>query len=258
MLGKNDRGERVFPSFWQEVFMNIKNMLKAAALGVLAMYIFDPVAGQRRRALARDKLARLRKAAQQAARVTLRDLKNRTLGTVAEGRAAFLEDTVDDSVLADRVRSKLGFLVRHPSSINVQANDGRVTLSGPVLTDEVQQLIAGVASVRGVRDVENRLEVHETGDKVPGLQGDVPKPAGQLLDVFQGRWSPSTRFLLGTAGIILLFGINPFRRSAAGLSILAGLGLLACSVAQEEWKERTGASRRNDEIIDEVTAGWST
>jgi hypothetical protein len=188
--------------------------------------------------------------------VTLRDLKNRTLGTVAEGRAAFLEDTVDDSVLADRVRSKLGFLVRHPSSINVQANDGRVTLSGPVLTDEVQQLIAGVASVRGVRDVENRLEVHETGDKVPGLQGDVPKPTGQLLDVFQGRWSPSTRFLLGTAGIILLFGLNPFRRSAAGLSILAGLGLLACSVAQEEWKERTAASRRNDQI-DEVTPGWS-
>src|SRR4029434_5855591 len=128
--------------------MNIRNLLsipKAAALGVLAMYIFDPVAGRRRRALARDKLVRLRKAAQEAAWVTLRDLKNRTLGTVAEGRAAFLEDRVDDSVLADRVRSKLGFLVRHPSSINVQANDGRVTLSGPVLTDEVQQLISGVA-----------------------------------------------------------------------------------------------------------------
>jgi hypothetical protein len=61
---------------------------------------------------------------------------------------------------------------------------------------------------------------------------------------------------LGTAGIILLFGLNPFRRSAAGLSILAGLGLLACSVAQEEWKERIAASRRNDQI-DEVTAGWS-
>lgn len=238
--------------------MNIKNlpgMLKVTALGVLAMYIFDPVSGRRRRALARDKLARLRKAAQQAARVTLRDLKNRTLGTVAEGRAAFLEDRVDDSVLADRVRSKLGFLVRHPSSINVQASEGRVTLSGPVLTDELQQLIAGVASVRGVRDVENDMEVHETGDNVPGLQGDVPKPAGQLLDVFQGRWSPSTRFLLGTAGVTLLFGLNSFRRSAVALSILAGLGLLACSVAQEEWKERNRSDRRNDKIDEVPPAG---
>ncbi|HEX9270980.1 MAG TPA: BON domain-containing protein [Candidatus Binatia bacterium] len=239
--------------------MNIKNlptMLKATALGVLAMYIFDPVAGRRRRALARDKLVRLRKAAQEAARVTVRDLKNRTLGTVAEGRAAFLEDRVDDSVLAERVRSKLGFVVRHPSSIDVQAAEGRLTLSGPVLADEVQQLIEVVASVRGVRDVENRLEVHATGDNVPGLQGDGPKPAGQLLDVFQGRWSPSTRFLLGTAGIILLFGLNPFRRSAAALSILAGLGLLACSVAEEEWRERNRSEQPSDEI-DEVTAGWS-
>ena len=239
--------------------MNIKNlptMLKTTALGVLAMYTFDPVAGRRRRALARDKLVRLRKAAQEAARVTVRDLKNRTLGTVAEGRAAFLEDIVDDSVLVERVRSKLGFVVRHPSSIDVQASAGRLTLSGPVLTDEVQQLIEVVASVRGVRDVENRLEVHAMGDNVPGLRGDIPKPAGQLLDVFQGRWSPSTRFLLGTAGVILLFGPNPFRRSAVALSILAGLGLLACSVAQEEWKERNRSDQRSDKM-EEVTAGWS-
>ena len=216
---------------------HLLNILKVTSLGVLTMYLFDPVSGRRRRALARDKLVRIRNNTREAAQVTAVDLKNRIWGTVAEGRATLLEGRVDDSVLADRVRSKLGFLVRHPAVIEVQATDGRVTLSGPVLADEVQQLIEGIRSVRGVGDIENRLEVHETGDNVPGLQGDIPKPTGQVLDVFQGHWSPSTRFLLGMAGIYLLFKLNLLRRRAATLSLFTGLGLLAWSVAEEEWQE---------------------
>jgi hypothetical protein len=239
--------------------MNIKNLpivVKATTLGILTMYIFDPVAGRRRRALVRDKLIKLGKTTKEAAGVTSRDLKNRTLGTLAEGRAALFEDRVDDSVLVERVRSKLGFVVRHPSAIDVQASEGVVTLSGPVLSDEVQELIAGVAAIRGVREVENRLAVHETSNNVPELQGDVPKRAGQMLDVFQRRWSPSTRFLLGTAGVVLLFGLNPFRKGAAAWSLLAGLGLLSWSVAKEEWREASGSDRRQAEM-DKATTGWS-
>lgn len=127
------------------------------------MYMYDPVLGRRRRALLRDKCVRIRKAVTGTARVTLRDVKNRALGTVAEGRAALFEDRVkvNDAVLRERVRSILRFVVRNPSSINVEASAGRVTLTGPVLTDEVQQLINGVRSVRGGYDVENRLEVPE-------------------------------------------------------------------------------------------------
>jgi hypothetical protein len=220
------------------------------------MYLFDPVSGRRRRTVARDKLVRIRNNAREAAQVTAVDLKNRIWGTVAEGRATLLEGTVDDSVLTERVRSKLGFLVRHPAAIEVGTTGGRVTLSGPVLADEVQQLIAGVRAVRGVADIENRLEVHETGDGVPGLQGNIPKPTGQVLDVFQGRWSPSTRFLVGMAGIYLLFKLNPFRRRAATLSVFTGLGLLAWSVAEEEWKEINRGAQRSDQI-GEASAGRS-
>lgn len=224
--------------------INLATLVKATALGAAAMYMYDPVLGRRRRALLRDKCVRIRKVVQETARVTLRDVKNRALGTVAEGRAALFEDRVkvDDAVLRERVRSILGFVVRNPSSVNVEASAGRVTLTGPVLTDEVQQLINGVRSVRGVYDVENRLEVHEKGDNVPGLQGDIPKPKGQVLDVFQDRWSPTTRFLLGTAGFILIFGLNPFRKTTANLSLLVGLGLLACSFTAEEIGESADSS----------------
>ena len=216
--------------------MSLATLFKATALGAAAMYMYDPVLGRRRRALLRDKCVRISKGAQETARVTLCDVKNRAMGTVAEGRAALFEDRVkvDDAVLKERVRSILGFLVRNPSSINVEASGGCVTLTGPVLTDEVQQLVNGVRSVRGVYDLENRLEVHDKGDDVPGLQGDIPKPKGQVLDVFQDRWSPATRFLLGALGFILIFGLNPFRRDTANLSLLVGLGLLSCSVAAEE------------------------
>ena len=193
-------------------------VLKATVVGAVAMYIYDPVLGRRRRALARDKVVRLRKAIREAARTTIRDLKNRIWGTLAEGRAAFLGHTVDDAVLSERVRSKLGFFFRHPSYVEVQANEGKVTLTGPVLSDEVQQLIDGVRSVRGVRDVENLLEVHSTDDGIPGLQGDVPKPQGQVLDVFEHRWSPSTRFLLAIIAVLFFLGVNPFRRTSTELS----------------------------------------
>ena len=227
-------------------------MIAGTALGVLSMYILDPLAGRRRRALARDQLIRVQKNMQQAAGVAARDLKNRTLGIVAEGRAALFGGAVDDTVLAERVRFKLGFLVRHPSAIDVQASAGRVRLSGPVLSDEVQQLTRGVASVRGVRDIENRLEMHQKGDDVPGLQGDAQKPTGQTIDVLQRRWSPSTRFLMGTAGILVLFGINPFRKSAAALSTLAGLGLLAYGLTEGE----SEIEQSNDSRYAEVSTGW--
>ena len=237
-------------------FQTLPAVVKAAGLGVLTMYLFDPVAGRRRRAIARDKLIALRKPAKKSVLATARDLKNRTWGTVAETRAALFEDTVDDSVLVERVRSELGFVVRHPGSIDVEANQGVVTLSGSVLTDEVQGLIAAVTAIRGVRGVENRLDVHETSDDISGLQGDVPKRKGWLPDIFQRRWSPSARLLVGTAGMALLFGLNPLRKSAAGWSFLAGLGCLAWSVAKEEQREVRRAVGRRDET-DKPTAGWS-
>jgi BON domain len=231
--------------------MNIRNIpstLKPMAFGAVAMFIFDPILGRRRRAVLRDKKARLENSLKEGLRISLQDLKNRTWGLVAEGRAAFLEGNVDDEVLANRVRSKLGFIVRHPSSIEVEVNNGRVILRGPVLSDEVQQLIERVRSIRGVREVDNLLTVHEQSEGIPGLQGDIPKPQGQVLDIFQHRWSPSTRFLLGISGAVLFLKLNPFGRNAIKLSILTALGLLACSILEEERKQRISSDERISEF----------
>jgi hypothetical protein len=180
------------------------------------MYYLDPSLGAQRRAHARDQVRRVPRALQDSAAVTARDLKNRTAGFISEARGRLTEGAVQDDVLSGRVRSKLGFLVRHPSSIQVDAHDGLVTLRGAVLADEIEQLVRGMRAVRGVKEVDNQLEVHDNPGSVPALQSEKRKPEGQRLDIMQRHWSPATRFLVGTAGLLLMYNVSrqAHRRSA--------------------------------------------
>ena len=191
-------------------------LLGGAGLGVGAMYYLDPSLGAQRRAHARDQVRRVPRALQDSAAVTARDLKNRTAGFISEARGRLTEGAVEDEVLSGRVRSKLGFLVRHPSSIQVDAHDGLVTLRGSVLADEIEQLVRGMHAVRGVKEVDNQLEVHDNPGSVPALQSEKRKPEGQRLDIMQRHWSPATRFLVGTAGLLLMYNVSrqAHRRSA--------------------------------------------
>lgn len=59
-----------------------------AAVGALAMFMFDPVSGQRRRALARDKALHYQKELVDTVETTARDVRNRAQGMVAEARGA--------------------------------------------------------------------------------------------------------------------------------------------------------------------------
>ncbi|HZA54428.1 MAG TPA: BON domain-containing protein, partial [Candidatus Udaeobacter sp.] len=147
-------------------------LLGSVGLGAVLMYIFDPGIGKRRRALMRDKTIRLAHKTADAIDATSHDLQNRILGLVAATRGLTSKKEVGDDVLAQRVRSRLGFLVSHPSSVEVRVENGKVIFSGPILGNEVDRLLRRISSVRGVRTVENRLEVHESAESIPGLQGE--------------------------------------------------------------------------------------
>ncbi len=90
---------------------------------------------------------------------------------MAETRGRFSAQDVDDSVLEARVRSSMGRVVSNPGAIAVMAEDGNVTISGPVLAGEVDGLLACVKSVPGVQEVHSQLTVRPTPDGIPGLQG---------------------------------------------------------------------------------------
>jgi len=216
-------------------------LLSGAGLGAAAMYILDPDRGRRRRALLRDKLYSLARRAPRVIEVTARDLSSRAQGVAAKAASRLIEDVVPDEKLVARVRSELGRVVSHPGAIEVTANQGRVRLSGHVLAQEVDHLLSAVSAVPGVRDVENQLEVHETPDNIPALQGGKPRD-GHRLGFMKKNWPPAVRFLAGSAGAGLV--IYSFTRKTPAARILGavGMSLIARSAINKEVKDLVGVS----------------
>lgn len=214
-------------------------LITSLGLGAGMMYLLDPERGNRRRKLLSDQVNSLLSQSDNAVSKTSRDLSNRVQGLMAEIKSMVTNEQVTDDVLVGRVRSRMGRFVSHPKAIDVTANQGRVTLSGPILANEVDGLLSCVSSVRGVSGVENQLEVHERPDNVPALQGGTEK-SGARTEFMQGNWSPTARLLAGASGgSLVLRGLT--RGGLVGLPLaILGLGMLTRGVTNIETQRLIG------------------
>jgi len=213
------------------------------ALGAAGMYLLDPVQGRRRRAMIRDQAVRRAREVKHGADVALRDVRNRAGGARHRWAAAGARH-IPDRVLAERVRAKLGRHSAHPRAIKVSVTEGSVELSGPVLAQECETILRSVRRVRGVREVHDRLQRHDSAAHVSSLQGGIPR-RGERMAFQQERWSPATRLLSGGAGSALL--VAGLRRGgvSGALAGLAGVGLLLRAGTNASW-ERPAATRRRE------------
>jgi hypothetical protein len=208
-------------------------------IGTAAMYVLDPDRGKRRRALLRDKLVLAQRKTGECIELTARDVSNRARGIATSIQSRFTSDDADDAVLVDRVRSKLGRLVSHPGAIEVAATDGNVTLSGPILEDEVADLLSCVKSTHGVNDVNNSLEVHKEAGNHPARQGGR-KRQGYQFEFLQENWSPAARLVAGIAGASLAV-YGGARRDTLGAGFgAAGLLLLTRGITNTEFTRLAG------------------
>jgi hypothetical protein len=204
----------------------VASILAGAGFGACLMYLLDPELGRRRRALARDRLVHASHSAGNAAGAAGRDLAHRASGAAARVRGRVERRPVDDRVLGERVRARLGHLVSHPGALEVAVSDGVATVRGPVLRDEAPRLLRGIARVSGVRDVVDALEVHDEPGHVPALQGGRPARERTLLHPA----SPAMRAITGTAGAAAAAYGAAHGRSSGFLAAAAGLGLVARAV----------------------------
>jgi hypothetical protein len=195
------------------------------AIGAGLMFLLDPRRGSARRTLVRQKAIRAAHEIERAAAIGARDLEHRAQGLAARAKRFGTRDEATDDVLVARVRAALGRSSSHPHAIEVIAKgDGCVELKGPVLADELDEVLSHVSSVRGVRAVDDDLEVHEQPD-VPGLQGPprVHRRAPRL--------SPAARFMLGAGaaglGIAALIEGHPLGFIASGaVALLLGRSIV--------------------------------
>ncbi len=153
-------------------------LLTGLGLGVGLMYFMDPERGRRRRALVRDKVTHTTRACTGTMSAVCADLAHRSAGLFARARRIGRRDPVDDDVLVERVRAKLGRLVSYPHAISVNAIVGCVHLRGVVLPSEAPGLVRTISRIPGVRHVIDGLDAHPSAERVSALQGHAsPKSA---------------------------------------------------------------------------------
>jgi hypothetical protein len=195
-------------------------------LGAAAMYLLDPARGHRRRARLREAATHASHRAHAVAGMTARDVHHRVSGLAARTLDRLIEEPApSDDVLVERVRARVGRLVSHPGAIDVVADNGTVTLSGPLFDAEVEQLLEGVEAVSGVTAVENRLEPHTDAAHVSALQGPgprvVPAPPAKWL-----RWTPTARLIATIAGLALVAVSSPNRPIRGAATGITGVELI--------------------------------
>jgi uncharacterized membrane protein/osmotically-inducible protein OsmY len=224
-------------------------LFTGVVVGAGAMYLLDPDRGARRRSLLRDQGIHAGHKVRNELAGAARGARNRTAGAAAELRSRFQQDQASDEILAERVRSAIGRAVSHPSAIAVNVFEGRATLEGHVLVDELPELMRRVGRVRGVSEVRNELEMHATAENVPALQGVGHRPLAQR----QGDLQRVTRLLIGTTGGLLAAqGVRKGGASGVALSAL-GAGLLAGAVGFDRSWGPIGLRGRRHSVAVEKT-----
>lgn len=246
--------------------MKLKTLLTSVGLGAGLMYFLDPVQGNRRRAMVRDKANSLVNRVDDSIAVAMDDMRNRARGVLAELSAKLSDQGAPDWILEERVRTNLGRMARHARGVEVRADGGWIFLTGPVLKEDVDEIVNIASRTRGVHGVKNELQVFDSPESIPALQGS-PTARRALPEWQQQNWSPATRLLSGVGGSLLtLYGMKS-RGIVKPVLSTAGLLLTTRSVTNRDPRDLLGIGTSENAIrihksvniiapIDEVYQFW--
>ncbi len=133
-------------------------LIAGIAIGTSLMYLLDPRQGNRRRAVARDKVSHIINRSSVLVGKTFRHLRNRLEGAIAGATDSLRpEAAISDRKLADRIRSTVGRTIPHPGAVDFAVHEGRVTVRGYLKPHESGAVVQAVEGVPGVRSVDNQI-----------------------------------------------------------------------------------------------------
>lgn len=157
----------------RERFEHTLTLLSGMVIGATIMYAFDEHRGAKRRAFVRDKLVHAGHVVAHHLNKHGRDLLNRAGGQLAELRSGLRDRTgaITDDQLVSRVRAQLGHVLTHAGLLEILAQDGNVTIRGPVLHREVDKIRDRIRKIRGVREYTLEVDPHESLEHVWGARG---------------------------------------------------------------------------------------
>jgi uncharacterized membrane protein len=214
--------------------------------------------------MVRDKANRFVNDIDESIDKAVEDTRNRARGVLSEMTARLSDQGAPDWILEERVRSNLGRLAPHARAVTVNADGGRIHLTGHVLRGNEDAIVKAAMRTRGVHGIENRLQIVDNPQDIPALQGSAqPSTLAQT----QRNWSPATRLLSSVGGSLLtLYGLT---RKGVAKPVLstAGLVLTARGVTNLDTRSLLGMGtgengiRVNKSInifapIDEVYQFW--
>ena len=165
------------------------------AIGASLMYVLDPQQGRRRRALARDTMARAVHETGRAMGATSRDVAHRATGLAATLHSRFFDREAPDEVVEARVRAA-GW---PPGTVLVGVAGAVLTTVGLVRRDKIGMLLTGVgiavvtraggdAGLEHLARMVSRAQPDEArGIPIPVKIGPPreppnPRPAGNVSD----------------------------------------------------------------------------
>jgi len=180
---------------------SVLSSIVGLAAGTVAMYYLDPEMGRRRRALAIDQMEALSHHAGDLAEVYRKRTVHRLEGWLAAARQLNQAGEIpEDDQLRERIRARLGHMVSHPRAIQVKVDQGDVTLSGKILTHEVERMLSAIARLAGVRKVDQELSVYPEAGNIPELQGSGIPGAGKT------KFRPALPFVALMVPVAMLLG----------------------------------------------------
>jgi hypothetical protein len=177
--------------------MMSKDFVVGIGLGAAIAYMGDPQTGQHRRALAKDQVMRAGRRTRRALDASGRDLVTRAAGFITR-TSRETDSSMNDARLVERVRARVRQSCSHPRAIGVEALNGVVTLSGPILADEAAAVLGAVWHVPGLQMIRNELAVFHSSRGATGLQrAAAPHSMPRLLR----RFASSPKRLLAAGGL---------------------------------------------------------